>query len=491
MKIVLRMISVFFLLQIARPGRSTLRGLCEYWIAPAPIGNDTNPGTQADPWLTLEHASDAAADEGCTIWVQPGVYFGNHRLNRRFVLVVFEEGSQFVRSAHMTFSGFRFRHVQPTIEPLVFAIDQNDEGWAEYITLQDNIFHDSYDNDILKIYYGARFITVKGNVFYNQGSGEEHMDVNSVTDVTITGNIFFNDFAGSGRPVLNDTKNFIVIKDSNGPEDGQLGSERITVEGNVFLNWEGLPGEPFIQVGNDGKPYHEARDVLIQNNLFLGNTMIESAAILGVSGARDVIFVNNTVVGDLPAKAYAFRIIIKDQNPLNENIAFYNNIWSDPSGTMGADLSGGENEFSDGDPEESLNLVLDNNLYWNGSEPIPPGDLLSPLIDDPRPLVANPGLSADQDSIILPRWTGDAFLSGSDSIEAEFERLVDLFAPISSVSPAADQADPAFAPAVDIYGRPRGPNPDMGAYEADSVVWTEYAFLPIVVDESHIRCEQK
>ena len=107
------------------------------------------------------------------------------------------------------------------------------------------MFHDSWNNDILKINNGARFIRVENNVFYNQGpgtiSGDEHMDVNSVTDVSIEDNIFFNDFAGSGRPNLNDTSSFIVIKDSNAADDGLVGSFRIAVRRNVFLSWQGSP----------------------------------------------------------------------------------------------------------------------------------------------------------------------------------------------------------------------------------------------------------
>lgn len=467
---------------------------CEYWLAPPPVGSDSNPGTVNAPWATLEHASEASADNACTIWVNPGVYFGNHRINRRYTSqtffkavepykAVFENTGPVVNvsgAARITFSGLQFRHAGTANAPLVFVIDQNDKGWAENIELRDNIFHDSYDNDLLKIHDGVKFVSVFGNVFYNQGSGEEHIDVNSVTDVTIEQNLFFNDFAGSGRPALNDTKNFIVIKDSNGTSDGQIGSERVSVARNVFLNWEGLEGETFIQVGKDGKPYHEAKTVRVENNLFLGNAQNESGAIFGVAGAKDVIFSNNTISGDLPAWAYAFRIVIKEANPLNEDIAFYNNIWSDPTGTMGADLSGGANEFSDGDLDATINLVLDNNLYWNGGQPIPAGDLLSPLTDDPRPLVGDPGLETDQAAVILPRWTGASFVSGSATVQEEFLRLVSLYGTFTPGSPAVDQADPIFAPAEDILGNPRGTAPDMGAFEALPPVLPLQVYLPVI-----------
>ncbi len=468
---------------------------CIYWIEPPPAGNDGNPGSSSAPWATLEHASDAVPDSGCTIWVRPGLYSGNHRINRRFnFLTTFQAVSPYQAILEnngpvlnvsggrlITFSGFLFRHSGPGAADLLIYIDQNDDGWAENITLVDNILHDAYSDDLLKIHDGARYIRVIGNVFYNQGPGEEHMDVNSVTDVLIERNIFFNDFSGSGRVDPQDTKDFIVIKDSNGASDGQLGAQRIDVHRNIFLNWQGYLGEAFVQVGKDGKPYHEALDVHVENNLLIGNSAQQIGSAFGVGGAKNVMFANNTIVGDLPSRAYAMRVVINGDNPLNENIHFYNNIWSDPTGTMGADNSGSSNEFSDGDPSETTNLVLDNNLYWNGGQPIPDGDLLSPMVDDPRAVVGNPGLNTNQGFIILPRWDGTSFVSGSASISQEFNRLAGLYATIPANSLPVDQADPAFAPLVDIFGQPRGSQPDLGAFETVPVEYNFKEYIPIAV----------
>ena len=49
---------------------------------------------------------------------------------------------------------------------------------------------------------------------------ERPFDVNSVIDVTIQNNIFFNSFESSGRQNQDLTKQYIVIKDSNGEDDG-------------------------------------------------------------------------------------------------------------------------------------------------------------------------------------------------------------------------------------------------------------------------------
>src|SRR5436305_1192596 len=61
-----------------------------------------------------------------------------------------------------------------------------------HIQFRDNIFHDSYGDDLLKIRSRAHSIVVQGNVFYNQADGEQHIDVNGATNVTIADNIFFN-----------------------------------------------------------------------------------------------------------------------------------------------------------------------------------------------------------------------------------------------------------------------------------------------------------
>ncbi len=460
---------------------------CGYWVAPAPEGDDRNEGTADSPWATLDYAAEVMQDDDCIVWVKPGRYSGTFGLNRRFDTSATFQATQpyqailennglvvnILGAKNITLEGFIFQHSGPGAEPVLVQSRHNAGHWTENLTLRNNIFRDSYNNDLLKIANAARFVIVEGNVFYNQGAHEEHIDVDSATDVVIQGNIFFNDFQGSGRENANNTKSYITINDSNENPVGPEGSERITVLGNIFLNWEGRK-ETFIQVGLDGKPYYEAKDVLVANNLLIGNSDNQVYAPFGVRGAKDVVFANNTITGDMPSSAFGMWVSITELNLLNDNIAFYNNIWADPTGTMGSDLSGDANKFSVGNPAQTSNLIIDNNLYWNGGMPIPPGDLLSPLVDDPRPITADPFLNPEQAAIILPRWNGLAFRSGLASFAEEFERLVELYGRIPPGSPAIGRADQAFVPAVDILGRPRSATPILGAYETT----IEYAYLP-------------
>lgn len=481
-----------------------------YWVATE--GSDvTGNGSTLKPWATIIHALDHVPD-GSTLRVNPGTYTGRVRLKGSFTqgVTVLSHIPYEARLRHdstvvtcfygqgITLEGFDIAHSGPGAGALVIQIQDligtpGGDEQVSRITLRNNILHDSYNNDILKINNGAGQITVEGNLFYNQTGHDEHVDVNSVTGVTLQDNIFFNDFSGSGRSNGNDTGSYIVIKDSNGDGDTNLGSRQIVVRRNIFLNWEGSTGSNFLLVGEDGKPYYEARDVLVENNLALGNAGNVMRVPFGVKGGRDITFRNNTVVGDMPSLAFAMRLNREGDNPPNDNILFYNNIWSDPSATMGAENPGGSNDFSDTPEGETLSFVLDTNLYWNGGAPIP-FDHQEKInyTDDPNGITGDPLLKG-QTGMILPRWNpGEGrFADGSTTIRQAFEGLVALYGVPQEGSPALDRADPAHAPAHDILGNPRPvvataygsakskseilqPAPDLGAYEVQDTTRVVY-----------------
>ncbi len=465
--------------------------------------DDTGDGSVGNPWATITGALDAVPDDSLVL-VEPGLYFGRVRIRGTFpigvtvrsavpygaqlrnddrVITAYQDGAG---CEGITLEGFDVAHDGPGASPLVVHIDGGGNGSVHHITLRDNVLHDSYDNDILKINNSTHDILVEGNLFYNQTGSDEHIDLNSVEDVVVQDNVFFNDFEGSGRVNDNSTSSFIVIKDSNQGSDLYLGSRNVTVRRNVFLNWQGNSGSNFLLLGEDGHPIYEAREILVENNLMLGNSVHVMRSAFGVKGGRDITFRNNTVVGDLPALAFAMRLVREGSNPINDEIAFYNNIWSDPTGSMGAN-GGGSNDFSDTSPGDTADWDLDHNLYWNGGTAIPDdaGELIN-YTDDVNRVVGNPELALLQ-GIVLPRWVPQPapgqFADGSDTIRQVFLRLVGDFGRLGPGSLALDAGDVATSATEDILGAVRIGTPDLGAWEAgvlfvdgfesgDTTAWT-------------------
>lgn len=452
-------------------------------------GDDsTGDGSSGDPWATITHALDNVADESLVI-VRAGTYNGRIRIRGTFavgvtvrseldyqallrnndrVITVYDDP----RGAEgITLEGFDIAHDGTGAAPLVVHIDGNGDASVSRITLRNNVLHDSFNNDVLKINNATRDILVEGNVFYNQFGSDEHIDINSVEDVIVRDNIFFNDFEASGRVDPENTSSFIVIKDSNGDEDLYLGSRNISVRRNIFLNWQGSTGSNFVLLGEDGQPFFESREILVENNLMLGNSDNVMRAAFGVKGGRDIVFRHNTVVGDLPSLAFAMRLNTEGSNPANENISFYNNIWSDPTGTMGASF-GGANDFSDTPIGETLSFVLDNNVFWNGGVALPENasELVNPS-DDGSAVLGDPQLG-DQAALITPHWNpiSGLFADGSTSIRQAFERLANLYGTPGAGSVAFDAADSAQSPSDDLLGNPRSAMAvDIGAVEGTDI----------------------
>ncbi len=448
-------------------------------------GDDTSgDGSIAKPWRTITFALDSVPDAS-TVLVRPGLYNGRIRIRGIFdqgvnvrseipyqarlrhtatVITVFEN------ARNITLHGFDIAHAGPGAGGLVVQIQ--DLGGVTDITLENNILHDSYNNDILKINNGVSNIVVRGNLFYNQQGSDEHIDINSVADVLVEDNIFFNNFAASGRTNNNDTSGYIVIKDSNADDDIYIGARNVTVRRNIFLNWQGSAGANFVLCGEDGQPFYEAFDILVENNLMLGNSSNAIRAPFGVKGCRDVVFRANTVAGDMPGNAFAMRLNREGANPPLDNIFFYNNIWSDPSGSM--------QDFSDTPVNDTLTVELLNNQYWNAGQALPesPGDLVNPS-DDLALLEAAPGLPL-QNNIQTPYWIAaqNIFNGGYATIREAFTALAKNYGLPAAASPGIGQALAAQMPVDDLLGLVRGADPDIGALEQGQETFFQDGFEP-------------
>ncbi len=442
-----------------------------YYVAPG--GSDTSgDGSPTRPWATIRGALGRVTD-GSTILVKPGTYNGMTRLVGHFTTGVtvrsevpyralLRNTAQVILATDaygITVEGFDIAH-NPGAGPLVIQLDGQGNGSVHHITLKNNVIHDSYSNDLGKINNAVHDIRIVGNMFYNQSGSDEHLDINSVDNVVIEDNVFFNDFAGSGRTNTNTTSSFIVVKDSNEGDDSYIGSRNVTIRRNVMLNYQGGVGTGFFLCGEDGMPYFEAYNVMFENNLLLGNSPVPQRAALSVKGCRDVTFRNNTLSGDMPGYAYALRVIREGSNPAAQNIRLYNNIFSDPTGTMG--------DFSDTTAGEVASATLANNVFWNGSGIAIPSDSADTInyTNDGTRVLGNPALP-DPRNVQVPRWSPSSgtFADGSTTIAEARMKLIEGYGKLGTGSAAVDKADAGKIPTDDIRSSVRGALPEVGAYD--------------------------
>ncbi len=441
----------------------------------APDGIDAPGGGSTEaPWASIAFAV-ASVPDGAVIEVDPGEYVGTQTLQGHFATGVTVRAEPpylarlrsngpaltFPNASGITVEGFDIAHDGPGAAPYVVHIsdevgDVGGPDTSQRIVLRDNIIHDSFNNDLLKIDSGTTDIEVTGNVLYNQGGSDEQIDINAASGVQIAGNILFNDFAASGRQSTAETSSFLIVKDADGDADGIAGASDIVIDGNVFMSWQGDAGSNFVLLAERGNPTYGARGVTVQNNLMLGNGVDPMRAPFGIKGATDIAFRSNTVAGDFPANAFAFRFNVEGSSPPNDGIEVYNNIWSDPTATM--------DDLTDTELSQALEgFVLDTNVYYNGGDPIPQDttDAVNSA-SDPNAITGDPALPTS--AVDNPTWDPETmrFGGGATSICEAFEALVaDHGTPAAAgVGVGAGRADQM--PERDILGRARITN-DVGA----------------------------
>jgi uncharacterized repeat protein (TIGR01451 family) len=226
-----------------------------------------------------------------------------------------------------------------------------------------------------------------------------------------------------------------------------------------MLNWEGSSGYGFLQFGEDGKDFFETSNLLVENNLFIGNSANSMRTNGQFQGVNNITHRNNTWVGLFSSiNALGMRVVATGGNPTNDNLFWYNNIWAVVGGTY--------SDFCDGTVVDTF--AMNKNLFYNNGSALPGsgGDCEITETDDANRVVGNPLLPAHT-SIVLPRWGGSAFVSGNTTIGQEFLRLA-AYARVSSGSPAIDAGDNANCASTDIYQNARNDGAcDIGASEFD------------------------
>jgi hypothetical protein len=351
-----------------------------YYVATNGADTEATDGSIDKPFLTVGYAVKTlyavSHSGGFQIIVRDGTYtslfsyvnnydngfwFDNFILikaeNEHKAKVLGENKAVWVRySKNIIFSGFEITgNPTKTSQEYVVHIEV-----AENIVLENNVIHDSYNNDLIKINERANGIELRNNVIYNPGN-YNHIDVNSVYHITMEGNIFF--VKADGANAAKTTAQWIVVKSSySGPysstkieeyyaadgKDPQGGSwtngewwvpkngwtenisaatlnpdnrkpetlnlpyeaptHDVTIRKNVFMNWLGASDQSFIVLGEDQKAFAETTNTTVSDNLFINNRTLDIATgdgnfvkrmsgVMTIKSAKNTVVDGNTVTG--------------------------------------------------------------------------------------------------------------------------------------------------------------------------------------------------
>lgn len=554
-------LGLFFLLLVIAP--YAYANSTTYYVSTAGNDNSTcgsQPGQQACASLNYILKNKVTTDGGIVL-VEPGTYnlTTTININKKYVnplliqsiepykaILVGEQRVLYIsKASNVTVKDFEITHSplaactnasNPLYEKkrYVIQISDNDgyggpsqwyydanlnyipltDDYTYNITLENNIIHDSYCDDLIKLNRVGN-ITIKNNILYNQGGflKDEHIDANSVFNVSIDGNIFFNDYSGSGRNlihsgpaiVIKDSSNGVPIQNVEGYNDinGNIfaqhpgtfsstinnsndqtacdpkfsncdsitGSNNVSVTRNIFMNWESLDlNGAFVTIGQEDSENYIALNTLIENNLILGNNKTLIRTPFEIKNAYNTTIRHNTISGDMPTRLYGLRTrlnINANYTKFPNNIMhLYNNIWADNTGTMGSRLPGDTSypKFAEVTAQTITNGIIDNNLFWNAGNSIPQSGNVIDSNMDTHKLIADPSI-INPDTYTLPiyRWNGTSFGGLFNTIPQVFEEIVSKYAALALNSPAINKGRQSSI-TVDILNRPRT-SADLGAFE--------------------------
>jgi len=412
-------------------------------------GNDANPGSEAEPWLTIQKAADALV-AGDTVYIKEGTY-----------------NEQVVPQN----SGGSGNYITYAAYPVDTAtIDGNSVRWPSYETGLFTIEDRSY------IIVSGLNILNAGPHDNNAGIYVDHSD-----HITIQENYTYNTVS-SGIGVWNSTN---VIIDGNEVQlacnDGE--QECITVGGtdtfevkNNYIHHGGP--------GTNGGEGIDAKDGSSNGKIYNNHVHDTQAERPGIYlDAWDKHTFNIDVYQNIVHECGAGISVASENGGLLENLRIYNNVvyhnrangleigaWGEPGVTMhpvhnitfinNTLYHNGNNNWGGGiqlENPDASGIVIRNNIFSQ--------NLLFQISNE------SSGENLTVDHNLLHNYTREYEyeIRGTDCVEGDPEFVGPLGADfhLRHSSPAIDQGSSTNAPSADYDGnqRPQGAGYDIGAYE--------------------------
>jgi hypothetical protein len=246
-----------------------------YYVGPS--GNDSNPGTLSQPFLTLQRGVDAARP-GDTIIVQDGIYRGGCASNNSYAVSINKAGAP---SAWITLKAENQWRATLDSENACHSFIDLGAG-AAYWVIQDFRIVNGYKGGVWSN-SGASYITLRGN------------------EIAYIGRHYLDSSVGIGGSYANES------------------SHNLTFDGNVIHDI-GRTGGP--QTSHDHGLYLHSQETIIVNNVFY--QPIEGWGIQTASGFSGLI-ANNTFHG--PHVSREGQIMLWDSNG---SVTIRNNIFYAP-----------------------------------------------------------------------------------------------------------------------------------------------------------------
>jgi len=456
-----------------------------YYVAPD--GNDNNPGTESQPWKTIQKACNTLTP-GSTVYVKAGQYNEKITVNvsgtagEGYITIRnFENDKVVIDGTGTSGSNIVYIENKDCIKIIGFEICNNSgvddgsgiriEGLGEQIEIRNNKIYEIRGSDAMGItVYGTdasksiSYLTIDGNEIYNcDPAHSEALTLNgNVEHFEVTNNIVYDvnnigiDFIGGEQTCPDSDKDAVrsgvcsdnIVYKANSSYGGGYaagiyldGGNTIVVERNIVYDCD-----VGIEIGCEIKG-KVAYDIVVRNNFIFNN------------GKRGIAFGGYN---------YPYTGKVVDSNLYN-NTCFNNDV-------LGTDAGELRIEYAE-------NCDIRNNIFYSSSQSV----LMTTIVGNSNNIVLDYNLwfaEAGSYSITID-WEGTVYESFDEYIAGTGQDTHSLFnnpqfvsttltnpdLHVTSESPAIDAGDPALGSSVvgefDVDGDPRisGIRVDMGADE--------------------------
>jgi parallel beta-helix repeat protein len=423
----------------------------------SPTGLDSNVGSSAAPWLTLQHAANLAK-AGDKVNVEPGTFDG------------FTQSTNGTAVSPITFQKDPNATLPVLIQGIAGPVGNTNRAIQEsgaYVILNGFQVANAPGTGIL---IGGPNCVVENCTVFNNGFGLPSTQYGG--DGILTGQLANNVLIENNETYQNREHGIYI---GGGGDNPVIIGNRIHDNGDATQTLVGGNG---IQINADG-PYWPTVEAVIENNIIyanLGNgislqgaqsSLIENNLVvnnfnpIGISiskGSINDVFMDNTVVSDVGTGSIRKAVEIGgsgSSQPANTGNTFFNNILEALQGVSFA--------YQDANPP----AASDDNILWNG-------DASKPVALDESTFT----------KFSLAQWQAMGFDLHSQAAAPMFVDPTTLNYHLQSTSPAIGKAVASFGGvsvlATDLDGNARpftGPSPlgthyDIGTYEYTGAVTT-------------------